>query len=226
MKSQLKESEISFEVNGESLRGWLIYPVKRDLLIYYGGNAEELSYVAYEMKSYSQCASLMVNYRGYGDSSGGPSEEALFADALAIFDLMKEKYDRIILCGRSLGSGVACYVAGNREVTGCILITPYDSMKNTAQDTIPWLPMGIVCKHKFESVEHIQNTKTPGLFIVAGKDEIIGVERSEKLATAWQGEKIWKVYPQHGHNSYQVGQGYYDDIIEFLNTHFSQPKID
>src|SRR5262245_62679558 len=86
----------------------------------------------------------LVNYRGYGESDGNPSETTLFGDALAVFDALASRPEidraRIVLVGRSLGSGVATYVASERPVAAVVLISPYDSMTAIARRHYPWLP--------------------------------------------------------------------------------------
>ena len=115
-----------------SLHGWLIkgeITNERPLIIYYGGNAEEISGNLWTLDSFQTESFLFVNYRGFGNSSGKPSEKALFEDALFLFDELVEKEgikpSNIVLMGRSLGSAVATYVASQRQVRGVILITGF-----------------------------------------------------------------------------------------------------
>lgn len=126
------------------LRGWLVNPqlVQEKLIIYYGGNAEDI-FLNIEEFTDIKAASLFVAYRGYGPSSGVPGEAELFADSLAVIDDIVSRYSpkKIFLIGRSLGSGVACYAAANKEIQGLILITPYDSIENIARLNYPWLPV-------------------------------------------------------------------------------------
>jgi len=97
----------------------------------------------------------LVNYRGYGASEGSPSERALFADALLVLDALRERPDvdpaRVALVGRSLGSGVATYVAANRPVAGVALVSPYDSVTALARRQFPWLPIELLLRHPFDS---------------------------------------------------------------------------
>ena len=89
------------------LHGWLIHPERKTLLVYYGGNGEEASQLIDLFKPLENVATLLVNYRGYGESEGSPTEEHLVGDALAILEDVKERFDSIVLLGRSLGSGIA-----------------------------------------------------------------------------------------------------------------------
>src|SRR6185295_19110655 len=81
-------------------------------LIYFGGNAEDLSLSMPSISAgFPDSAIYLLHYRGYGGSSGKPSQEALFADALMLFDLVHAKHSDVEVIGRSLGSGVAVYLA-------------------------------------------------------------------------------------------------------------------
>src|SRR5262245_65441969 len=109
--------------DGVRLRGWLVKGAggRSPLLIYYGGNAEEVSWQAAEAWPAAWSIAL-VNYRGYGASEGKPSERDLCADALVVFDALARRPDvgpvRNVLVGRSLGSRVAAYVAASRRGGG------------------------------------------------------------------------------------------------------------
>ena len=94
---------------------------------------------------------FLVNYRGYGGSSGQPSEAALFADALAIFDHVRREHSEIAVMGRSLGSGVAVLVASERPVEQLVLVTAFDSLVNVAREYLRWLPVGRLLRDRYDS---------------------------------------------------------------------------
>ena len=140
------------------LRGWLLRAAGREpapLLIYFGGNAEEASWVLSELAHIPGWSALVVNYRGYGQSEGAPSERALFADALALYDQAIKRLDiephRVVAMGRSLGTGVATYLASQRPIAAVILVSPYDSLVSIAQRAYPFLPVRLLLKHRFDS---------------------------------------------------------------------------
>ena len=123
------------------LHGWLVKATPTQapapLLIYFGGNAEEVSWLVSTAGQYAGWSLLILNYRGYGSSEGKPGEAELFADALQIYDYAARRADagRIAVMGRSLGSGVAVYLAAQRPVAGVILVSPYDSVESVAMST-------------------------------------------------------------------------------------------
>jgi len=81
-----KDEEITIELNGIKLHGWLINHGNDKLLIYYGGNAEEVSLSIDDLGNIENCTILALNYRGYGKSEGSPSQKALFEDSIKVFD--------------------------------------------------------------------------------------------------------------------------------------------
>ena len=104
--------------DGIRLRGWMVKSAgtPAPLVIYFGGNAEEVSWLAGVADQFAGWSLLLVNFRGYGESEGKPGEKELFEDALLIHDYAKRRPDvspeRIVAMGRSLGSGVAVHLAG------------------------------------------------------------------------------------------------------------------
>jgi uncharacterized protein len=206
---------------GVKLRGWLVKAAgaRAPLLIFYGGNAEELSWQMTEPWP-ADWSLALVNYRGYGESDGNPSEAALFGDALVVFDALARRPDvdpaRIVLVGRSLGSGVAVYVAAERPVAAVVLISPYDSMTALGQRHYPWLPVGLLLKHPFESASRAPQIRAPLLAIAGGRDRIIPPSHSRKLVEAWGGPKRFVELEEADHNDIWVAPKYWPAIDGFL----------
>ncbi len=157
-RGQFESHAYSVVNAGTHLKGWFVrgaISAERPLLVYYGGNAEEVSANLGDVARYKAGAYLFMNYRGYGDSDGKPSQDALCRDALHILDHVahQEKIPlaHMVLMGRSLGSGVAVHVAARRRVRGVILVTPFDSLLNVARHHYPFLPVGLLLKHPFDS---------------------------------------------------------------------------
>ncbi len=222
-KHLLKDSRSSdFTLNSGSatLRGWLInYKyVSQRLIIYYGGNAEDIFYSIDTFNKYDDTASLLVNYRGYGTSSGTPSEESLFADALAIFDEVIKLYnpEKIWLMGRSLGSGVATYVAAKREITGLILITPYDSIESLAKKQYPIMPVSLLLKHKFRSIDYAGKITEPTLIIYGGMDRIVPPASTERLIEHIPARKNIVFIEKAEHNNIEMFDEYDLAIFKFI----------
>jgi uncharacterized protein len=143
-------------------------------VIYFGGNAEEVSLGLGEIaEAFPDSAVYAMHYRGYSGSTGKPSEENLLADARALFDLVAESHDQIFLAGRSLGSGLAVHLASEREVAGLLLITPFDSLVNVAKHYYPWLPVNLLLLDRYESWKYASKVTAPTLIVAAEQDSII-----------------------------------------------------
>ena len=210
--------------DGLALRGLLIRPPgsPAPLIIYYGGNAEEIGYLAPLADRYAGSALLLVNYRGYGGNPGAPGERELIADALAIFDqaqrLANIRKDATTLHGTSLGSGVAVAVAHQRPVSRLILTVPFDSLAAVAQRHYPVVPARLLLRHSFDSLTRASTANTRSVFLVASADTIIPPAHARKLFDAWAGPKTWREYSQAGHNDIESAPGYWEAIAAFLQS--------
>ena len=209
--------------DGQRLRGWLLPNGARDnapVVIYFGGNAEEVSGLALEASELRGISLVLVNYRGYGRSTGTPSERALFADALAIYDhvaaLPRFDRKRIFLMGRSLGSGVATYLASQRAVAAVVLVTPYDSMAAVGRTHYPLLWIAPLLRHPFDSIRRARTIDAPMLALIAGADTIVPPRHGEALVRAWRGPVRSVVLPAAGHNDIGGQPAYWPTIRAFL----------
>lgn len=210
--------------DGLTLKGELIRPASgpAPLVIYYGGNAEEISYLAQLADRYAGAALLLVNYRGYGGNPGSPSAAALIEDAKTILDqagaMANIRSNEIHLHGRSLGSGVAVAVASRRPVRSVLLTTPFDSLTAVAQSHYPVVPVSLLLRHEFDSAASARTANIRSLFLVAKDDTIIPPRHARNLFDAWAGPKTWREYSQAGHNDIQEAPGYWDTIAAFLKS--------
>jgi hypothetical protein len=224
--------ELTFAADdGVRLRGWLVRAAapagRAPLAVYYGGNAEEVSWQAAEPWP-AEWSLALVNYRGYGASEGKPSERDLYADALAIFDVLARRPDldaaRIVLVGRSLGSGVAVHVAAHRPVAGVILVSPYDSMVEVGRRHYPWLPVGLLLKHRFDAQSAAPRIRAPLLAIAGTRDAIIPTAHSRRLFDAWAGPKRWVELRDADHNDVGAAPGFWPAIEAFLRERAGAPR--
>jgi pimeloyl-ACP methyl ester carboxylesterase len=226
--------ELAFEAaDGVRVRGWLVSraagaaPGRGPLVVYYGGNAEEVSWQAAEPWPPGWSLAL-VNYRGYGKSEGRPSERELCADALVVVDALARRPDvdpaRIVLVGRSLGAGIATYVAAHRQVAGVILVSPYDSMTEVGRRHYPWLPVGLLLRHPFDARSLAPAIRAPLLAIAGGRDTIIPVVHSQRLFDAWGGPKRWVELPAADHNDISSWPAFWPAIDAFLREREGNPE--
>ena len=206
--------------HGERIKLWSVARPGRKALVYFGGNAEDVAWSVGPLSEALPDRSLyLVNYRGYGGSSGRPSEEGLGNDALAVYDHVATSHDDIALMGRSLGSGIAMRLASRRRVERLVLVTPYDSLVALARKYYRYLPVSLLLRDRYDSVALAPSVDAPVLVIVAGEDEIIPRERSEALAEAFSpGQAAVTVIPQAGHNSLDLVPEYLGTVRRFLDA--------
>ncbi len=140
------------------------------LIIYFGGNSDDATRFLLHVEGLKGFNILTFNYRGYMNSGGKPSEKNLFKDAIKIYDEFA-KNSKVILIGRSLGTGVAVYLASKREVRGLVLITPYDSIASLAREKYPYLPIDLLLKYKFNSIKYISKIKNTPVAVIEVKGD-------------------------------------------------------
>jgi uncharacterized protein len=153
-----------------------------EAVLYFGGNAENVSRSLPTLaKAFPDRALYALNYRGYGGSTGKPSEAALIADALVLFDRVQVDHPHITLIGRSLGSGIAIHLASERPVERLVLVTPYDSLVTIAASQFRYFPLTWLMLDKFESWRYAPKVTAPTTVIAAENDEVIPFASTEAL---------------------------------------------
>jgi pimeloyl-ACP methyl ester carboxylesterase len=209
--------------DGTQLHGWLIKTSsqkKPPLVIYFGGNAEEVSGMAYHAERFDGWAVLLINYRGYGSSEGKPTEKNLLSDAIAIFDTITQRQDidiqTIVAMGRSLGTGVAVHLAAVRPVTGVILVTPYDSITQIAQRQFPFVPVSLLLKHPFNAQALAPSITKPMLALVGQQDTLIPPAHAYRLVEKWAGAYEIKLIENTNHDNISDTEIYWETIRHFL----------
>lgn len=179
-------------------------------LLYFGGNAEDVSR---NLPAFSQAfpdhALYLLHYRGYGGSSGTPSEEAIHRDALVLFDKVYAQHPNIAIVGRSLGTGVAIRLASQRPASRLVLISPYDSLQELAARQFPYLPVRWLLRDKFESWQYAPHITAPTLIVAAEHDEVIPRLSTDQLYARFApGVASFEVIPGTGHNTISDSPSY------------------
>jgi len=204
---------------GESIKVAVTAPDKEHAVIYFGGNAEDVNNVAEDFRAVlPSLTTYLVNYRGYGGSSGSPTQENLFADALRIYDAVQQRHSQISIMGRSLGSGIATYLASERATYRLILVTPYDSILAIAKRRYPIYPISILLRDRYESVNYVSGIRARTLILIADYDRLVPREHSIRLAEAFPDELIEQLVLENtGHNTLSGHSQYWQKIRRFLD---------
>jgi pimeloyl-ACP methyl ester carboxylesterase len=200
-----------------TLRGWVVNPGRDEALVYFGGNAEAVRGMALRLAEwFPDRTHYVVAYRGYGASDGEPTEAALLDDALALFDHAAARHDGgVAVIGRSLGTGVAGYVASRRDVAALVLVTPFDSLVKVAQGHYPWLPVHWLATERFETDRHLAGYDRKVLVLRAGQDRVVPPEHADRLAALLPRAQVLDL-PGASHESVLSGRETAQAIIRFV----------
>jgi len=179
-------------------------------LIYLGGNAEDVSFSLPQLDAaFPDHALYLLHYRGYSGSSGKPTEAALVADALLLFDRVAASHTEIVLVGRSLGTGIAVQVASQRPLHKLVLVTPYDSLASLAAGQFPYFPVRWLLRDRYDSVRYAPQITAPTLIVAAEHDEVIPAHSTARLLVQFaEGMATQKVIAGTGHNTISDSPAY------------------
>ena len=145
---------------------------------------------------------FIVEYPGYADLSGSPTEQSLYESAS---EAMRDLSVRgpVCLVGESLGTGVAAYLAGKYpdKVAGLVLLAPYPKLADVAHAHLPWLPVSLLLRERFPAETWLKNYHGPVAFLVAGKDGVIPEKIGRRFYERYASPKrLWE-FPQGDHGT-------------------------
>ncbi|MBB5876237.1 alpha/beta fold hydrolase [Xanthomonas sp. 3498] len=201
------------------VRGWQVTPGRDKVLLYFGGNAEDLRSARAQLQAALPGHSLyLLAYRGYGASDGTPSETALVGDALALYDHVRaaQPQAQIAVLGRSLGSGVASQLAARRAVSRLALVTPFDSLVSAAQAHYPWVPVRWLLRDRYDSATALRGYRGPLLVLRAGHDQVVPPASTDALLKALPQRPTVVAFAQADHNDISDDPGYVQALQAFL----------
>jgi pimeloyl-ACP methyl ester carboxylesterase len=183
-------------------------------IVYFGGNGEDVAYNLPEFSSaFPDHALYLMNYRGYGGSTGTPTEQAIHQDAQALFDWVHARHPHVVVMGRSLGSGVAIRLASERPAARLVLITPYSSIVELGARQFPYFPVRWLMQDKYESWRYAPKITVPTLLIAAENDEVIPRASTDDLYSRFApGVAALQVIPGVGHNTISNSPLYFTSL--------------
>jgi uncharacterized protein len=151
-------------------------------IVYFGGNGEDVSQNLENFsKAFPDHALYLMHYRGYGGSTGKPTERDNVADATTLLRKVRVAHPEVALFGRSLGSGVAVQVASREPALRLVLITPYDSIVEIGAQLYPFMPVRWLMLDTYESGRFAPGIRIPTTIIEAEHDEEIPHASTDKL---------------------------------------------
>jgi fermentation-respiration switch protein FrsA (DUF1100 family) len=191
--------------DGEKLIAWHVPPRgDKPVVIYFHGNAEIVPWRAERHRATIADGTglIALNFRGYGGSTGTPTEDGLQRDAQVAYAFAAERYPprRIVLWGVSLGTGVAVRLAAKKPVGKLILESPYSSTVDVAAGLFPYLPVRWLMKDQFRSDQWIGSVHVPLLIMHGVQDDVIAIRFGERLFALANEPKRFIRYDKGGHN--------------------------
>ena len=179
--------------DGEKVIAWHVPPRgDKPVVLYFHGNGGALNLRVDRFRGIIArgVGLVALSYRGYGGSTGRPTETGLIEDARAAYAYAAERYPgRIAAWGESLGSGIAVAVAAEKPVTHVILDSPYSAAVDVAADLYWFLPVRLLMRDQFRSDLRIRTVTAPVLILHGEADTIIPIRYAERLLAAISGEK-------------------------------------
>ena len=192
--------------DGERVIAWHIPPRQhRPVVLYFHGNGGALRYRVDRFQALTAEGSGLValSYRGYGGSTGKPSEAGLIADAQAAYAFATVRYpaDKLIVWGESLGSGVAIALAAERPVGRLVLEAPFNSAVEIAAGAYPFIPVRWLMKDQFRSDLRIEKVTAPVLLLHGERDRVIPIASGERLYALIKSPKRFVRFPEGEHEN-------------------------
>jgi len=213
--------------DGERLHAWIQFVESSPwTVVIFHGNAGNLSYHQATLLPFRKLGlqAILFDYRGYGLSSGHPTEKGLMLDGEAVTDYVGKTLgvsrERIVYFGQSLGSGVAALLAAKRPPAKLILESAYPSLSQVASLHYPFLPSGLLLRDRFESTTAVRGLSCPILFLHPALDEIIPVSLGRALfETAHEPKKFVELPGAHHNDVFDVAMAEQVEAIgDFLQV--------
>jgi uncharacterized protein len=222
-KYEVPFEELFFDVEaGVRINGLHFYKDKpQGLILYFHGNSRSIKGWAKYAKDFYRYNYdvVLVDYRGFGKSTGKRSEENLHSDMQFVYDELLKKYpeNHLIVYGRSIGSGFATKLAAENKPRYLILDAPYYSFKKVAERFLPFLPVRFVLRYHLRTDNWIKNVNCPTYILHGTKDWLIPISHSEKLQEINPRKITLITIPDGGHNnlpSFDVYHNFIRDILQ------------
>ena len=213
--------------DGETLHGWWIpAEAERGVLLFCHGNAGNISHRLESIHIFHRMglSVLLFDYRGYGQSTGKPSENGLYADGEAAWRYLTQTRGvdslDVVLYGRSLGGAVATHLAAQHRSGALIVESAFTSVPDVAARHYPFLPVRTLTRTRFDNLGAIAAVQAPLLVIHSRRDEIIPFDHGQRLFEAATSHKAFlEIEGGHNEGFLITGARYWEGIDAFLRNH-------
>jgi fermentation-respiration switch protein FrsA (DUF1100 family) len=213
--------------DGVDISAWYI-PAEdaRGFLLFCHGNAGNISHRLDSIRIFHSLglSVLIFDYRGYGKSRGSPDEEGTYRDAEAAWDylvnVLHVRPEKIVLFGRSLGGAVAAELALRNHAGALIMESGFTSVPDLGKKFFPHLPVRLISRYHYESINKVERIKLPKLFIHSPEDEIVPYEQGARLfERAREPKELLKIVGGHNEGFLLSGKVYVDGLDAFISRY-------
>lgn len=204
--------------DGIALKSWFHAPqTSEKTILYLHGNAGGLTKRSHFYRQIidNNYGVLALEYRGFSQNKGSPTEAGLYEDARAALRYLAKngiQLNDVVIMGRSLGTGVATQMAVEHELHALILISPYTSIADAGAERYPFAPINLLLKDKFDSVSKAHLVEEPVLIFHGTKDRITPYSQGLRLIDAFNPPKKLITYEGKNHGNLP-----FDDIMLQMN---------
>ena len=211
--------------DGLSIAAWYLPRVEANgSIIFCHGNAGNMADRLHDLTLMHRMGYnvLIFDYRGYGRSEGKPTEQGTYHDAQAAWRYLVETRGelpgRVILFGRSLGGAVAIELATRSEPGALVVESTFSSLIDVGKLHYPFLPVRLLLRYRYESIDKVASITCPKLFIHSTDDHLVPLDNARRLFEAAASPKMFIETPG-GHNSggYTYSPAYTDKLQAFLD---------
>ena len=210
--------EETFNIDNEKIKVIVLNKGNKKAILYFPGRSETVAKnIENYKKSFPNTTIYLVNYRAYGGSTGTPTEKNLYKDAKYIYDKISKRHENIDVVGRSLGTGIATYIASNSKIRKLVLVTPYDSILNIAKDKYPFFPIEYILTDQYNSINRAKKIDSPTLIFLASEDKTVEIKYSKNLIKEFKPRLLTvKTISSSNHKNIIDKMEYFKNLKEFL----------
>ncbi len=207
--------------DGNKINGLFFSDSSDYVILYFHGNAGSLDSWQYVYTNFQSLGYnfFIIDYRGYGKSTGEISEEGFYIDAKTAYNYLLEKgfkENQIIIYGRSIGSGVAVNLACDKNINALILEAPFTSLKKLVTAKYPYLLPSLYLKYEFNNLEKINRVNSPLLVLHGRNDNVIPFKYGKELFEEFKGKKEFLPIENGQHNNLSTFPEFSQGILIFL----------
>jgi len=214
--------------DGETIKAWFVPASENNIpanktILFCHGNAGDIGDRIESLKTLNRLGlnTLIFDYRGFGKSSGKPSEQGTYIDATTCWDYLidtrKINHENIIICGRSLGGAIACWLAATTNPAGLVLESTFASAPAMAHEMFPFLPVKLFCSYKYDNTATVSKIHCPLLVVHSKTDTVCPYKQGCRVFSAAKEPKQFvEIKGDHNAGGLNTNPNYQTELLKFI----------